>query len=84
MARHAGLSVAHFSQLFKRQTGYSPVDYFIHAKIQHACFLLDTTPLSVSDIGLRLGYKDPYYFSRIFRKVMGVSPRAYRISERTA
>lgn len=84
MANHAGLSVAHFSHLFKQQTSYSPVDYFIHAKIQHACFLLDTTSLSIRNIGLQVGYEDPYYFSRVFRKVMETAPRAYRDSGRTA
>ncbi len=84
MAQNAELSVAHFSALFKQQMGYSPVDYFIHTKIQRACFLLDTTSLSVREIGLQVGYQDSYYFSRIFRKVMGVSPRAYRHSRRTA
>lgn len=84
MADNVGLSVAHFSALFKQQMGYSPVDYFIHIKIQRACFLLDTTSLSVSQVGLQVGYKDPYYFSRIFRKVMGIPPRVYRDSHRTA
>ena len=60
------------------------MDYFIHIKIQRACFLLDTTTLSVREIGSQVGYEDPYYFSRIFRKVMGVPPRAYRQSRRTA
>ncbi|MCB0172970.1 MAG: AraC family transcriptional regulator [Anaerolineae bacterium] len=84
IAHTAGLSVAHFSTLFKQQMSYSPLDYFIHIKIQRACFLLDTTTLSVREIGSQVGYEDPYYFSRIFRKVMGVPPRAYRQSRRTA
>lgn len=84
MAQHAGLSVPHFSALFKQQMGYSPMDYFIHTKIQRACSLLDTTSLNVRAVGALVGYEDPYYFSRIFRKVMGVSPRAYRYSHRTA
>ena len=40
--------------------------------------MLDTTPLSVREIGERIGYQDPYYFTRCFRRVMGFSPRAYR------
>jgi YesN/AraC family two-component response regulator len=54
------------------------VDYFIHLKIQRACRLLDTTALPVGLVGARVGYEDPYYFSRIFRRVMGYPPRRYR------
>ena len=78
MADHAGLSSSHFSTLFKQQTGYSPMDYFIHLKIQHASALLALTDKSVHEIAYEIGYQDPYYFSRIFKKVMGVSPQRYR------
>lgn len=80
MADHAGLSVSHFSYLFKQQTGYSPMDYFIHLKMQHACTLLSLSVKAVHEIALEVGYSDPYYFSRIFKKVMGMSPRQYRQS----
>jgi AraC family transcriptional regulator, arabinose operon regulatory protein len=78
MAQHAQLSISHFSRLFKEQTGYSPMDYFIHLKIQEACKLLVLSRLSISEIAYELGYEDPYYFSRIFKKVMGTSPLQYR------
>lgn len=78
IADHAGLSVSHFSFLFKQQTNYSPMDYFIHLKIQHACTLLTLTDKIVRDIGQAVGYEDPYYFSRIFTKIIGKSPTAFR------
>lgn len=78
MARHADLSPSHFSRLFKEQTSYSPIDYFIHLKVQHACRLLFLTSLSVREIGYELGYEDPAYFSRLFKKVVGMSPTEYR------
>jgi AraC family transcriptional regulator of arabinose operon len=78
MADHAGLSVSHFSFIFRQQTGYSPMDYFIHLKIQHACTLLSLTAKTIHEIAYEIGYDDPYYFSRIFKKVIGVSPRHYR------
>jgi hypothetical protein len=65
-------------RLFKEQTGYSPVDYFIHLKMQHACMLLSVTRKTVREIAWEIGYDDPYYFSRIFKKVIGMSPRRYR------
>jgi AraC-like DNA-binding protein len=80
MAVHAGLSSSHFSFLFKQQTGYSPMDYFIHLKMQHACTLLSLTRKTIHEIAYEIGYDDPYYFSRIFKKVMGISPRQYRES----
>jgi AraC family transcriptional regulator, arabinose operon regulatory protein len=78
MARHADLSPSHFSRLFKEQTSYSPFDYFIHLKIQHACRLLFLTRMTVREIGYEVGYEDPAYFSRLFKKVVGISPLQYR------
>jgi AraC family transcriptional regulator, arabinose operon regulatory protein len=78
MAEHAGLSVQHFASIFRRRTGASPVEFLIHLKIQRACQLLDTTTRRIADVGRAVGYEDPYYFSRIFRKVMATSPSKYR------
>lgn len=78
IADHAGLSISHFSYLFKQQTNYSPMDYFIHLKMQHACTLLTLTDKIVRDIGQAVGYEDPYYFSRIFTKIIGKSPTTFR------
>lgn len=78
MAKHADLSLSHFSRLFKEQTSYSPMDYFIHLKIQHACQLLFLTRMPVREIAFELGYDDPCYFSRLFKKFVGVSPIQYR------
>jgi AraC-like DNA-binding protein len=82
LARHAGASVSHLTTLFRLKMGYPPMDYFNRLKIQRACFLLDETTIHVKEIGASLGFGDPYYFSRIFRQIMGVSPRGYRASRR--
>lgn len=78
LARHSGQSVPYYSKLFKKQTNQSPLAYFIQLKIRKACELLDQTGLSVQEIGAKLGYDDPYYFSRLFKKTQGCSPTAYR------
>src|SRR5258708_6052849 len=80
MAEHSGLSISHFSFLFKQQTGYSPIDYFIHLKMQRACSLLSLTQKTIREIANEVGYDDPYYFSRVFKRVIRLSPRHYRES----
>jgi transcriptional regulator GlxA family with amidase domain len=78
LATAAGLSVAHYSMLFRRHTGFSPIDFLIRLRVRRACRLLDTTSLPIGEVGERAGYLDPYYFARCFRRVMGCSPRGYR------
>ncbi|HEY4149754.1 MAG TPA: AraC family transcriptional regulator [Chitinophagaceae bacterium] len=77
-ARFANMSVSHFSAIFHEKTGYSPIEYFNHLKIQKACQYLQFTNLRVKEIACELGIEDPYYFSRMFSKVMGASPNKYR------
>jgi AraC-like DNA-binding protein len=80
LAKAVNLSTSQYSLLFKRKTGKSPLDYLIQLRIQKACELLDNTSLKIKDIAPQVGYPDPYYFSRIFTKVIGNSPRDYRKS----
>lgn len=79
-ADRANLSVPHFSAVFKKTTGYSPIDYYLRLKIQLACQHLNLTEQSVKEICFIIGFQDPYYFSRIFKKIMGMSPSEYRNS----
>jgi AraC-like DNA-binding protein len=78
LAGRSGYSVSHFTTLFRSKTGYTPVDYFINLKLQRACQYLDMTDLRVKEIADQLGYTDPYYFSRLFRNHIGISPGQYR------
>jgi transcriptional regulator GlxA family with amidase domain len=80
LARHARLSAPHYAALFREQIGISPVGHHIRLRMQTACHLLDTTSWSIKEVAARLGYDDAYYFSRIFRKTIGLAPAAYRRS----
>jgi len=73
-AREAGLSVSHFSEIFRTQTGQSPMAYFIHLRMRLACRLLDLSSKPIKTVAIETGYRDPYYFSRVFKKSMGISP----------
>ena len=80
LAERAGQSIPHYCKLFKQRTSQSPMAYFIQIKVIKACTLLSETDQSIRVIASELGYDDPYYFSRLFKKVQGCSPSAYRES----
>jgi AraC-like DNA-binding protein len=84
LAARAGLSPSHYFAVFKRQTGCSPLDYLIGLRMGQACRLLAETTLSVKNIAAKLGYDDPFYFSRLFKSVNAVAPTEYRAGRRTA
>ena len=78
IAEFSGLSPSRLSSVFKERTGHSPLNYFNFMKIRRACELLDNTKMKLNQISLKLGIDDQYYFSRLFSKIMGVSPKSYR------
>ncbi len=78
ISAEAGFSPTYFSTLFRKETNYAPLSYFSHLKILKACEYLDYTRMKVKDISFKLGFTDPYYFTRDFKLKMGMSPREYR------
>ena len=78
LAAEVGYSPTYLSTLFRKETNYSPIAYFSHLKILKACEFLDYTNMKVKEISFNLGYTDPYYFTKDFKKKMGMSPRQYR------
>jgi AraC-like DNA-binding protein len=82
LAAQANLSASHYSALFKRQTGYAPIDYFTRLRMHRVCQLLEGSQHSIKTIAAMFGYEDPMYFSRVFKQVNGVSPSEYRRAKR--
>jgi AraC-like DNA-binding protein len=78
LAQAAGCSRSHLNYLFQKVSGHSPLAYFLWTKIQSASRDLYFSTLPVKDIALSYGIEDPYYFSRLFKRIMGVSPLKYR------
>lgn len=83
LAQMAGLSVSHYSRLFKKSTGYSPIDYLTHIRVDRAKELLVLSGYRLKSIADSVGYADEFYFSRIFKKIEGISPRDYAKKNRS-
>ena len=71
-------SSSQFSMLFTRTTGHSPMDYFNQLKVQRACQYLDLTNLKIKEISFMLGFRDQFYFSKVFKKYMEMTPVDYK------
>ena len=82
LAKLAGLSVPHFFRRFRKATGASPMDWIRRERINQAKRRLSESDARIRDIAVELGYSDPFYFSRDFKKLTGLSPRHYRAQER--
>jgi AraC-like DNA-binding protein len=78
LASLCGYSVSHYSLVFRKKTSRSPIEYFNNLKIQKACQILDFTDSHIKEIAAQLNFEDQFYFSRVFKKVMGISPVEYR------
>ena len=78
LASHVGLSRYHFCTAFKRATGTSPNEWLTIKRIDRAAVMLVRSDASVADIALSVGYGTPSAFSACFRRVMGMTPTAYR------
>jgi len=81
-AAHCRVSRFHLVKRYRELSGNTPIKRFIDIKMARSCHLLDTTPDPVRDIAAAVGYPDPCYFSRCFKRVMGISPSAYRGRQR--
>lgn len=82
LAARARLSSSHFALLFRQQVGQSTHAYQTELRMARARELLDTTPIPVAEVARAVGYDDPFYFTRQFRRIHGVTPRAYRAQDK--
>ena len=69
---------SYFSTLFKQEMGVTFTDYLNSLKIDHACQMLSDTNLSVIEISLSTGFEDQSYFTKVFKKAKGMTPKAFR------
>ncbi len=78
LAKIANMSESNLYASFKKYFGISPIAYLNHRRLSNAANKLLTTDDTIGEIGSSVGIKDPYYFSKLFKKSFGVSPRKYR------
>ncbi len=78
LAESAGMSEGHLRRLFASSVGTSPVKYLNTLRINKAKNMLDSSDYSIAEISSSVGITDQYYFSRLFKKEVGISPSAYR------
>ncbi|OGV65965.1 MAG: hypothetical protein A3K19_03435 [Lentisphaerae bacterium RIFOXYB12_FULL_65_16] len=84
LARLAGLSPSRFHAVFRRATGFAPLEYMMAIRLQRAGELLETTSQTVSEIASACGFATVYYFSRCFTAHKRMTPTAYRSQFLTA
>ena len=82
VCRYSQLSKSYFCYFFKEQTSQTFVEYLNKRRIDHARLLLEDTDLPVTEICYNTGFNDLTHFSRTFKKITGISARAYRSQKR--
>lgn len=82
LVRHVNLNSSYLSDLFKREVGITISDYIHKAKIDEAIYLITTSERSLTEISNLLNFTDQSYFTRIFKKVTGTTPKKYQINKK--
>ena len=72
------MSISWFIRNFKEYTGSTPAQYLLSLRISNAQTLLESTSYNITEIANIVGYDNPLYFSRIFKKQIGMSPSEFR------
>ncbi|MDV4150734.1 AraC family transcriptional regulator [Clostridium sp. AL.422] len=82
LSKNMYLSPVYISKIFKEIMGDSPINYLIQIRLSKAKELLENSKLSIKSIAEMVGYSDPYYFSKLYKKYYGISPNKTRVSLR--
>ena len=77
----AHMSRSSLMRVFRRATGQTPIEYLLHLRAKRAMELLRKSDLSITEIAFEVGFGDSNYFSRQFRRIVGISPRKFRAGE---
>lgn len=80
LAAQLNVNASYLSSLFKKETGLSLTEYVNRSRMEHAQLLLLTTDLPIKTIALQCGISDMYYFSRLFKRVSGLTPKTFRVT----
>ncbi len=83
VAEHLNISDAYFCRTFKKETGYTFGQYLAHYRIHIASKLLRNSDMRINEVALACGINDSNYFSQIFKKIKGLSPKDYQSSQKT-
>jgi transcriptional regulator GlxA family with amidase domain len=78
VARAVGVSASHLSALFAAQCGVGPMHYLQRLRVERACWLLSNPYLRIHEVAEACGYEDVNYFTRLFRRSLGISPGHWR------
>jgi transcriptional regulator GlxA family with amidase domain len=78
MTKLSGLSERSFKRRFAKATGMTPIEYVQTLRLEEAKQILETTDLAVEAVANEVGYEDPSYFGRLFRRTVGLTPAQYR------
>ncbi|RED60544.1 helix-turn-helix domain-containing protein [Cohnella phaseoli] len=81
LAALAGLTPEHYSRVFNKFTGHSPFEYMRVLRVERALELLQRSPIKVKEVARRVGIDDPYYFSRMFKRLTGAAPSASKCTQ---
>jgi YesN/AraC family two-component response regulator len=83
LAAKQGISSGYLATVFKKETGKTVSEYVRDKRIEHAKYLLGTTNLQIQTVALYCGIMDVQYFSKIFKSLVGQTPKAYRETSKT-
>jgi transcriptional regulator GlxA family with amidase domain len=78
LVKYSNMSLSSFMRSFTECMGTAPMNYLSELRLSKACSMLQSSELSISEIAMKCGYNDSNYFSRLFRKRLGLTPRKFR------